>query len=116
MIFAGARTVTERCSSGWMDRFMREATCSASAIRVKSATVSASPRSRGAMPAAASAASADSAEPASPRRAPRRPLRRWANAASTTAKTCSRVAVVTGGGRRSQATSPESTLGSGQNT
>ena len=51
-----------------------------------------------------------------PRSAARRVLRRWAKAASTTAKTCSRVAVVAGGSRRVQATRPESTLGAGQKT
>ena len=49
-------------------------------------------------------------------RAARRVLRRWANAASTQAKTSSRVAVVSGGSRRVSMTSPESTLGTGQNT
>ena len=67
------------------------------------------------MPAAASAASTASAG-AMLRSAPRSALRRWANAASTTAKTCSRVAVV----RRRlvvvHATRPESTLGAGQKT
>ena len=46
----------------------------------------------------------------------RNALRRWANAASTTANTCSRLTWVDGGSRRVQATSPESTLGAGQNT
>ena len=54
--------------------------------------------------------------PAIGRSAARSVLRRWANAASTTANTCSRVAVVAGGSRRVQATSPESTLGTGQKT
>jgi hypothetical protein len=43
-------------------------------------------------------------------------LRRCLNAASTTAKTSSRVAVVDGAGRRRIATSPESTFGTGQKT
>ena len=43
-------------------------------------------------------------------------MRRWANAASTTVNTHARVAVVLGGGRRLIATSPDSTLGTGQNT
>ena len=43
-------------------------------------------------------------------------MRRWENAASTTAKTSSRPAPVSGGGRRENATRPESTLGTGQNT
>ena len=55
-------------------------------------------------------------DPAMARSAARSVLRRWAKAASTTAKTCSRVAVVAGGSRRVQATRPESTLGAGQKT
>ena len=55
-------------------------------------------------------------DPASCLSVDRRVLRRWANAASTTAKTSSRVAVAAGGSRRVQATRPESTLGAGQNT
>src|SRR5690606_19980625 len=51
-----------------------------------------------------------------PASAARRVLRRCANAASTTAKTCSRDADVRGGRLRVNATSPESTLGCGQNT
>nr|KEP22536.1 hypothetical protein DA06_20230 [Georgenia sp. SUBG003] len=43
-------------------------------------------------------------------------MRRWAKAASTTAKTSSRVAVVAGGSRRVSRTSAESTLGTGQKT
>ena len=54
--------------------------------------------------------------PAQPASAARSVLRRWANAASTTANTSARVALVTGGSRRCSATSPESTLGTGQNT
>ena len=65
---------------------------------------------------ATSAASAASAEPASSRSTPRSTLRRWANAASTTANTCSRLTAVVGGSRRFHATSPESTLGAGQKT
>ena len=53
-------------------------------------------------PGRASAASTASAEPARARSAPRSALRRWANAASTTAKTCSRVAR----GRRRLAAGP----------
>ena len=68
------------------------------------------------MPACASAASAAAADPAISLSVERSVLRRCANAASTTAKTCSRVAVVTGGSRRVQATSPESTFGAGQKT
>lgn len=55
-------------------------------------------------------------EPAQPARAARRVLRRWANAASTTANTSLRVAVVRGGSRRTSETSPESTFGAGQKT
>ncbi len=57
-----------------------------------------------------------SAEPARPRSAPRRALRRWANAASTTAKTAARSTLWPGGSRRVQATRPESTCGAGQKT
>ena len=85
---AGARTVTERCASGWIESVIAVLS-SASAMRAKSATVSDSPRSkRGDAGLRARAFSAASVEPASPRSAPRRPLRRWANAASTTANTC----------------------------
>src|SRR4029453_16880326 len=55
-------------------------------------------------------------EPASPANAERRVFRRCANAASTTAKTWSRVAVLSGGRCRVRATSAESTFGAGQNT
>ena len=68
------------------------------------------------MPAARSACSASAGEPAQPASAARSVLRRWANAASTTANTSARVAVVSGGSRRTMRTSPESTLGTGQNT
>src|SRR3954447_1068008 len=88
----------------------------ASAIRANCSTFSDSPRAIGSTPAAVSAAEASSPEATKPRSAPRSALRRWANAASTTAKTCSRLAVVAGGSRRVQATRPESTLGAGQKT
>ncbi len=68
------------------------------------------------MPGGASAASAASLDPASPRSAPRSTLRRWANAASTTAKTCCAGRGGPGGSRRVQATRPESTFGAGQKT
>ena len=68
------------------------------------------------MPAAVSARTAASGEPASAVSAARAILRRWANAASTTAKTSWREAVVSGGSRRSRATRAESTFGTGQNT
>jgi hypothetical protein len=85
-------------------------------MRAKSATSSASPRAPGSTPAALSTRSARAAEPAHRASAARSVLRRCANAASTTAKTSSRLALVTGGGRRVNATSPESTFGTGQNT
>src|SRR5215212_11489477 len=68
------------------------------------------------MSAARSAASAAVADPAQAVRAARKLLRRWANAASTTPKTCSRVAVPSGGGRLLNETNPESTFGAGQKT
>src|SRR5882757_681459 len=80
------------------------------------ATVSDSPRACGDTPAARSAVSAADADPAHPVRAARRVLRRWAKAASTAANTSSRDAEVRGGSRRTSETSPESTLGAGQNT
>src|SRR5690625_4312406 len=87
-----------------------------SAMRAESVMASRSPRSRGPSPAARRAASARSADPAQPARAERRVLRRCPKAASTTAKTSSRLAAVAGGSRRSSRTSAESTLGTGQNT
>src|SRR5699024_8794183 len=87
-----------------------------SAMRAKSAMSRRSPRSAGSRPAAVTAAAARSADPAHPARAERSVLRRWLNAASTTAKTCSLLAVVGGGSRRSSRTSAESTLGIGQKT
>src|SRR5665811_2259537 len=86
------------------------------AIRAKSAMANASPRACGDTPAATRAASAPAAEPAMADSAERIVLRRCAKAASMTAKTCSRVAVVDGGSRRVHATSAESTLGAGQKT
>ncbi len=76
----------------------------------------ASPRAPGSMPAARSALSAAGGDPAQPVNAARSVLRRWAKAASTTAKTSSRVAVVAGGSRRVIATRPLSTFGAGQKT
>ena len=67
--------------------------CTSSAIRTNAAMPSDSPRASGSTPAATSAASAAAADPAIPLSTPRSALRRWANAASTTAKTCSRVTV-----------------------
>lgn len=88
-----------------------------SAILANSSTVSASPRACGETPAATRAASAAAAEPAQPESAARRVLRRWAKAASTTAKTSSRLAEVSMGlSRRTRETRPESTLGAGQKT
>ena len=86
-------------------------------MAANSATVSASPRAWGETPAARSASSAAAPEPAHPASAARSVLRRWAKAASTTAKTSSRLALVSGGrGRRTSETSPESTFGAGQKT
>src|SRR5204862_3030700 len=74
-----------------------------------------SPRAPGSTPAAVSIRAAASAPPAQPVRAARNVLRRWANAASITAKTAARSS--SAGGRRAvNATSPESTLGTGQKT
>src|SRR4029453_8103125 len=84
--------------------------------RVKSATSNVSPRAFGSSPDATTAAPAGADDPASPAKAERSILRRCANAASTTANTWSRVAVVTGRGRRLMATSPDSTFGTGQKT
>src|SRR5690606_31107090 len=87
-----------------------------SAIRAKSAIPSCSPRTWGSIPARSSTALAAAEEPTSPDNAERSILRRCANAASITANTRSRGAVVGTGSRRSSATSPESTFGTGQNT
>lgn len=86
-------------------------------MAANSSIVSASPRACGEIPAATRAASAAGAEPAQPARAARSVLRRWANAASTTAKTSARLAVVViGSVRRTSDTRPESTLGAYQKT
>src|SRR6202035_697652 len=85
-------------------------------MRANSATVRASPRAPGSTPAARSASSALAGEPAQVARAARSVLRRWPKAASITAKTSSRLAVVGGGSRRVNATSLESTFGTGQKT
>src|SRR6202044_2256366 len=69
----------------------------AAASRANSATPSDSPRAWGSIPAARSSSSARGAEPAQPASAARSVLRRWPNAASMTAKTSARDAVVTGG-------------------
>ena len=55
---------------------------------------SSSPRAPGATNASVSRRSASAGEPAQPARAARKVLRRWPNAASMTAKTSARVAVV----------------------
>src|SRR5690606_2879309 len=89
---------------------------SAAAIAANCSTVSDSPRAPGSTPAAAIAAAARSAPPATPANAARRVFRRCANAASTTAKTRSRGTSRRGGSRRVNATRPESTFGTGQNT
>ena len=85
-------------------------------MRANCSTTSVSPRAPGSTPAARSAVSAAAPEPNSADSAARSVLRRCANAASTTAKTCVRDAVVDGGSRRSSCTSAESTFGAGQNT
>jgi hypothetical protein len=86
-------------------------------MRVNSSTVSDSPRACGDTPAATSATSAAAADPAQPASAARRVLRRWAKAASTTANTSRRVAVVfSGSDLRVSATRPLSTFGAGQKT
>ena len=66
----------------------------AAASRANSATPSDSPRAPGSIPAARSSRSASGADPAQPASAARRVLRRCANAASTSANTSSRDAVV----------------------
>src|ERR1700722_3605618 len=76
----------------------------------------ASPRAPGSTPAARSSRSAAIGDPAQPPRAARRVLRRWPKAASITAKTSARAAVVTGGACRVNATSLESTFGTRQKT
>src|SRR5271166_6810082 len=88
----------------------------AAARRANSATLSASPRVPGSIPAARSSRSASGADPAQPASAARSVLRRWPNAASMTANTSCLLAEVAGGSRRVNATSFESTLGTGQNT
>src|SRR5690242_10529629 len=86
------------------------------ASRANSAISSDSPRAPGSRPAARSRRSASGAEPAQPDSAARSVLRRCRKAASTTANTSSRLAAVAGGSRRVNATSRESTFGTGQNT
>src|SRR5450830_621188 len=98
------------------DRVQAAGALRASAIRAKAVTSSTSPRAVGSTPAARRQRSASAALPAQPARAARRVLRRCAKAASITAKTSSRVAVVAGGSRRVKATSPEWILGAGQKT
>ncbi len=70
----------------------------------------------GSMAAPISTCSAAADDPNMPESAERSILRLWAKAASTTAKTSSLLAVVTGGSRRVSDTNPESTFGTGQNT
>jgi hypothetical protein len=77
---------------------------------------STSPRAIGSTPALSSTSLAAAEDPTRPDSAERSILRRWAKAASITVNTCARVAVVSGAGRRRMATSPDSTLGTGQNT
>ena len=72
-------------------------------------------RTEDALSAAVRIRAAASGPPAQPASAARSVLRRWANAASTTAKTASR-STSAGGCRAVNATSPESTFGTGQKT
>ena len=97
-------------------RRMKHARALAAAIRANAAMSMTSPRAVGSTPAASRQRSASGAPPAQPASAARRVLRRCANAASTTANTCSRVAVVAGGSRRVKATRPEWIFGAGQKT
>src|SRR5690606_15596260 len=92
----------------------RRLPCAATAANCS--TVSDSPRVPGSIPAARRIAAARSAPPAQAASAARSVLRRWANAAATTSNTSSRVTSVRGGSRRVNATSPDSTWGTGQNT
>src|SRR5690625_626796 len=89
-------------------------TWAAAAIAANAATSRRSPRSVGSTPARMRICSAAAAEPAQPARAARSVLRRWANAASITAKVCSRPAAAAGDGRRTRRTRAESTPGTGQ--
>ena len=73
-----------------------------------------SARAVGSIPAARSASSAAAGEPAHPASADRNTFRRCANAASTSAKTAARSPG--GGSCRVNASRPESTFGTGQNT
>ncbi len=79
-------------------------------------TPRASPRAPGSTPATRRMRSAPAADPAHRASAARSVLRRCANAASTTANTSSRDTSAAGGSRRVNATRPESTFGTGQNT
>src|SRR5215469_6396401 len=93
----------------------------AAAIRAKSETASASPRSDGSTPAARKTTSAAAAEPAHAASAERSVLRRCENAASITANVSSRPAVActvaaSAAECRTSDTSPESTRGTGQKT
>ena len=85
-------------------------------MRANSATVSCSPRAPAATPAARSTRSASAGDPAQPASAARSVLRRCPNAASMTRNTSSLLADVAGGSWRVNATSRESTFGTGQNT
>src|SRR5690606_19407023 len=91
------------------------AALAAAAIAAKAATSRSSPRAVGGMPARVRISTAFSAPPAHGARAERSILRRWPKAASTAAKTIRR-STAAGGGRRVNATNPDSTLGTGQKT
>ena len=111
-----ARTAPGGAHAGARQELRSPAAPWASAILANAAMSITSPRAVGSTPAARRQRSASAALPAQPASAARSVLRRWAKAASITAKTCSRVAVVTGGSRRVKATSPEWILGAGQKT
>src|SRR5207302_271009 len=112
-IVRGAAGGADCCAGGWADF---SADFLAAARRANSPTPSDSPRAPGSRRAARSSRSASGAEPAQPDSAARSVLRRCRKAASTTANTSSRLAMVSGGSRRVNATSRESTFGTGQNT
>src|SRR5215207_991617 len=109
----GARE--KRCTGAWKTLHAGSAR-RASAILAKAATSITSPRALGSTPAATRQRSASAPLPAQPDNAARRVLRRWAKAASMTAKTSSRLALVSGGSRRVKATRPDEILGAGQKT
>src|SRR5258706_21850 len=104
------------------DSMMVRARLAARAIRMYWSMPIASPRRVGSTPASRSTRSAACAEPAQEARADLSVLRRCANAASMTAKTAARPTLwwpapgAPPSGQRVNATSAESTFGTGQNT